>query len=93
LVDSNIQGVFFWKTNGQIVGANDALLGMVGYTREDLKAGRLSWAAMTPPDWRERTQRALDECAAGGVCEPYEKEYLRQDGTRVPVLVGAATSD
>ena len=93
LVDSNVQGVFFWNTKGDISDANDALLGMVGYTREDLEAGRMNWAAMTPPELIERDQRALDECAAKGVCEPYEKEYLRKDGSRVPVLIGAAMFD
>ncbi len=90
LVDSNVQGVFFWNTNGQIKEANEAFLGLVGYTREDLKAGHLSWATMTPPEWVERDQRALNQCATGGVCESYEKEYIRKDGTRVPVLIGAA---
>jgi PAS domain S-box-containing protein len=90
LIDSNVQGVFFWKTNGQIIEANDAMLAMVGYSREDLAAGRVSWAAMTPPELVERDQRALAECATGGVCEPYEKEYIRKDGTRVAVLIGAA---
>jgi PAS domain S-box-containing protein len=93
LVDSNIQGVFFWNTNGRILEANDAMLGMVGYTREDLKAGRISWAAMTPPEFSERDQRALEELAAKGICKPFEKEFLRKDGTRVPIFIGAAMFD
>ena len=50
LVESNIQGVFFWKTDGSIMEANDAFLTMCGYTREDLEAGLLNWQVMTPPD-------------------------------------------
>jgi PAS domain S-box-containing protein len=90
LVDSNVQGVFFWNTNGRISGANDAFLRMVGYTREDLDAGRVNWAAMTPPELAEQDQRALKELAATGVCEPFEKEFIRQDGSRVPVIIGPA---
>jgi PAS domain S-box-containing protein len=90
LVDSNVQGVFFWNTTGQITDANDAFLGMVGYGREDLTAGRMSWAAMTPPEMVERDQRALKELASAGVCEPFEKEFIRRDGSRVPILIGPA---
>ncbi len=90
LVDSNIQGVFFWNTHGQITGANAAFLGMVGYSREDLDAGRISWAMMTPPELAERDQRALEELATTGICEPFEKEFIRRDGTRLPIFIGAA---
>jgi PAS domain S-box-containing protein len=90
LVDSNVQGVFFWNTTGQITGANDAFLRMVGYAREDLTAGRISWAAMTPPELVERDDRALKQLAIAGVCEPYEKKFIRRDGSQVPILMGPA---
>jgi len=90
LVDSNVQGVFFWNTNGETTGANDAFLRMVGYTREELDAGSIRWADMTPPELVEQDQRALRELATRGVCEPFEKEFIRRDGSRVPILVGPA---
>jgi PAS domain S-box-containing protein len=90
LVDSNIQGVFFWNTNGGITASNEAFLALVGHTRQDLDAGRLNWAAMTPPEYVENDQRALREIATTGFCKPYEKEYIHKDGSRVPILIGAA---
>jgi PAS domain S-box-containing protein len=90
LVDSNVQGVFFWNTTGQITDANDAFLRMVGYGREDLTAGRVSWAAMTPPELVEQDDRALKELAITGVCEPFEKEFIRHDGSRVPIFIAPA---
>jgi PAS domain S-box-containing protein len=90
LVDSNVQGVFFWSTDGQVTGANDAFLRMVGFTREELDAGRIRWADMTPPELAEQDRRALTELATTGVCEPFEKEFIRRDGSRVPILVGPA---
>jgi PAS domain S-box-containing protein len=90
LVDSNVQGVIFWNTKGEITRANDAFLRMVGASREDLEAGRVGWADMTPPQYADLDRRSLDELAAKGVCTPFEKEYLRKDGSRVPVLIGAA---
>jgi len=90
LVDSNAEGVMFWNVEGQITGANDAFLHIVGYTREDLEAERLDWAAMTPPEYAHLDRQSLDELAAHGTCTPFEKEYIRKDGSRVPVLLGAA---
>ncbi len=91
VVDSNAQGVFFWNTQGEISEANDAFLHIVQYSREDLQTGRISWSAMTPPEYANLDRRALEAVAATGVCTPYEKEYFRKDGSRVAILLGAAT--
>ena len=90
LVDANIIGIFIWKLEGQIIEANEAFLDMVNYSREDLVSGRLSWIDMTPPEWRELTERAITQLKTTGIRQPYEKEYFRSDGNRVPVLVGSA---
>jgi PAS domain S-box-containing protein len=90
LVNSNAQGVIFWNRQGEILRANDAFLHMVGYTRGDLEAGRVGWAAMTPPGYADLDRHSLEELAATGVCTPFEKEYFRKDGSRVPVTIGAA---
>jgi PAS domain S-box-containing protein len=90
LVDSNIIGIFIWTSSGGIIDANDAFLRIVGYGREDLMAGHLSWVELTPPEWRDRTVRAAVEAGITGAVQPFEKEYFRKDGSRVPVLVGRA---
>jgi len=90
LVDANIMGIFIWNLEGQIIEANQAFLHMVNYSREDLVAGRLSWRSLTPPEWRDVTQRAVAQLNVTGIVQPYEKEYFRNDGSRVPVLVGSA---
>jgi PAS domain S-box-containing protein len=86
-------GLLFWDRAGAITDANDALLQMVGYSREDLTAGRVSWLAMTPDEDRVKDALALAEIAARGVSEPYEKHYIRKDGTRVPILICGALID
>ncbi len=90
LVDSNAQAVFFWNTKGEITDGNDAFLKITGYTRADLEARRINWAAMTPLEYNDRDQLALKELAATGICAPYEKEWIRKDGRLVPILLGAA---
>jgi PAS domain S-box-containing protein len=93
LVDSDAQGILFWERAGAITEANDAFLSLVGYTRDDLVAGRLDWVAMTPPEYAPADEQALRELAASERCVPFEKEYLRKDGSRVSVLLGAASFD
>jgi PAS domain S-box-containing protein len=90
LVDANIIGICIWNLEGRIIEANEAFLRILGYGREDLLSGRVSWREVTPDKWRAADEQALAELAATGVCEPFEKEYFRKDGSRVPVLVGAA---
>ena len=91
LFDANIIGIITRQLEGRILEANDAFLRMVGYDREDLVAGRLLWTELTPPEWRDRAERAVAEVKMTGTAQPLEKEYFRKDGSRVPVLVGAAT--
>ena len=90
LVDANIVGIFVWQLEGRILEANDAFLAMVGYDREDLVASRLRWTELTPPEWRDRDERLIPELARSGTLQPFEKEYFRKDGSRVPVLIGVA---
>jgi PAS domain S-box-containing protein len=94
LVDANIIGIFIWEAEGRIIEANGAFLRMVGHDREDLVAGRLRWTDLTPPEWRKHHEQSwTPELRMTGIIKPFEKEYFRADGSRVPVLVGAASFD
>src|SRR6266700_1288008 len=91
LVDANIIGIFVWDFEGRILEANDEFLRMVNHDREDLASGRIRWADLTPPDWRDRNNARIEQQKSSGRVEPFEKEYTRKDGSRVPVLIGGAT--
>ena len=91
LVDANIIGTFIWDFDGRILEANEAFLDIVGYDHEDLVAGRIRWTDLTPPEWRDRDTRLIQEHKVTGTLQPFEKEYFRKDGSRVPVLIGGAT--
>jgi len=90
LVEDNIIGIFMWNLEGEIFEANDAFLHLLEYSRRDLLSGRLRWTDLTPPEWRERSERAVAELRATGTLQPYEREFFRKDGAPVPVLIGAA---
>jgi PAS domain S-box-containing protein len=91
LVEANIIGTFIWDFDGQILEANEAFLDIVGYDHEDVVAGRIRWTDLTPPEWRDRDMRLIQEHKVTRTLKPFEKEYFRKDGSRVPVLVGGAT--
>ncbi|MCW2929820.1 MAG: putative sensor protein, partial [Actinomycetia bacterium] len=92
LRDANVLGVVVADEEG-IHEANDAYLDIIGYTRDDLQAGRITWAAITPPDWDHIADEAVKQLRQTGACPPYDKELLHRDGHRVPVVIGAAVLD
>ncbi|HZW03737.1 MAG TPA: MASE3 domain-containing protein [Anaerolineaceae bacterium] len=90
LADSNIIGVMFSNRDGRIREANGYLLDLVGYRRADLQTGQLCWIDLTPPEYTQADWQAISETMERGACTPYEKEFLRKDGSRVPILTGYA---
>ena len=85
-LESTIAGVVSGEFD-HILEANDAFLQMVGYSREDLAAGQLYWPSLTPAEYSHLDELAHEEALRYGACTPFEKEYVRKDGTRVNVLV------
>src|SRR5579872_4540992 len=87
--ESTIAGIVSGEFD-RIPEANDEFLELVGYSREDLLAGRLQWPDLTPPEYLALDELAHEEGLRFGACTPFEKELIRKDGTRVPVLVATA---
>ena len=87
--ESGMIGIGFW--NRQVVtDANDTFLALLGYERADLERGLLRRDRLFSTGDEEADLHAREEMQRSGVCTPYEKEFLRKDGSKVPVLVGAA---
>jgi formate hydrogenlyase transcriptional activator len=87
--ESTIAGIVSGEFD-RIPEVNDAFLDLVGYSREDLLAGRLHWPDLTPPEYSALDELAHEEGLRFGACTPFEKELIRKDGDRVPVLVATA---
>lgn len=88
LIESNIIGIVMCDMDGNIYEANEAFLSLVGYTQEDVAAGRVRWTELTPPEYQVKDHQANKEMLRSGAAQPFEKEYITKDGKRVPVLVG-----
>jgi PAS domain S-box-containing protein len=83
-------GIIHSDIDGGIHLANKAFLDMTGYGAEDIASGVLRWKDITPPEWLALDDKHVAEALEHGVCTPYEKEYIRKDGSRLPVLIGYA---
>lgn len=89
LQEANVLGVVLVGQD-RVHEANDAFLDIIGYTRDELEAGRISYQAITAPEWAGKDREALEHLHRSGAFQPYDKEYVHKDGHRVPVVVGAA---
>jgi PAS domain S-box-containing protein len=88
--EANTFGVAFCDFEGRVLDANESYLRIVGYSQEDLAAGLVRWDRMTPPEFAEANARGHRELRERGVGAPFEKEYIRKDGSRASVLIGGA---
>jgi PAS domain S-box-containing protein len=90
LIDANIIGVFTWHADGRVFDANDEFLRIIGYSREEFASSGVRWTDFTLRELRERDLRLLEELRGGGAHKTEERELLRKDGARVPVLAGGS---
>ena len=93
LFESDLLGIGTPHREGGFSEVNDEFLRIVGYTREDFEAGLVRWDWMTPAEYVERDREHIAEAMRRGSCTPYEKEYIRKDGSRVPILCGYASME
>lgn len=91
-VDANVVGVVVLE-NGRFIEANDMFLKLLGYSREELLSGEVTWEDLTPPEHRERGEQAYQELLEKGSITPFEKQYVTRSGDRVSVMVGSAALD
>lgn len=89
LLNNNAVGILFFDREFKILDANDTFLNMIGRTREELKNG-LPWQEVNPPENSEFLRQKQEQYLKNGVIDPFEKEYLHKDGTRIPALLGAS---
>nr|WP_242056907.1 PAS domain S-box protein [Planktothrix sp. FACHB-1355] len=89
--ESKMIAMGFWDKNGYVSDANDAFLELIGYSRSDFFAKKLHWKDITPPEYIAREGLNNKDISQFGSCATYEKEYIRKDGSYVPVLLGGAS--
>jgi two-component system cell cycle sensor histidine kinase/response regulator CckA len=90
LAECGVIGIIVSDLSSRIVEANNAFLEPMGYSRADVDAGKIDWPAISPPEASQVHAVARDQLRTSGVARAWEADYLRKDGTRIPLLVAAA---
>jgi PAS domain S-box-containing protein len=89
-----VVGVIIFDRSGTLIDANDAFLRMTGYTREDVVRKSMTWRTIIPPEYIETSDRPLGAFAEIGQIAPYEREFVRKDGTHSwMIFAGAGLGD
>ncbi len=92
--ESNVVGVIRWDLERSLVlDANGEFLRMTGFTRGDVAEGRVNFRELTPPEWTARNEEGIRAIRERGYAAPYEKEYFRKDGSRVPLIIAGTRFD
>ena len=82
LFESNVMGIVYFDSFGNIFESNDTFLQLLGYSRDDLKRGLLTWSQIAP------------NASAVGSSNPQEtlrqQEFTRKDQSRIPLLFATA---
>jgi PAS domain S-box-containing protein len=87
IFDSDMVGILASGLDGKIIEANDYFLRMIGYTREELLAGKLNWINLTDPEFLPVSYQAGKSLESFEKVTPFEKNYIHKDGHQVPALV------
>lgn len=93
LYRTDMLGIVDWHGDGRILDANDAFLNMLGYSKDDLNREKINWRELTPEEGHVRDNIALAEIEMKGYCNPFEKEFIHKNGSRIPIYLGAALLD
>ncbi len=86
VLETDAVGVLFLDREGTLTDANDVFLQMTGYTRQEVKSGKLHWRTLTAPEWIAVSEAQLEKFEVTGRIGPYEKECFRKDGSRTWML-------
>jgi PAS domain S-box-containing protein len=89
LAESNIVGMMVTDQSGRMYEVNDHVVQLLGYSREELLNGSMRVGDLVTPETRRIRTRAWKTLIAHGASLPEEKDYVRKDGTIVPMLVAA----
>ena len=79
-----MDGIGLCTPEGKLVTPNNAFAEITGYSIEELLG--MSYKELTPPEYHEMEAEKMKILLESGIPQEYEKEYIRKDGTRIPLL-------
>ncbi len=93
LIELNVVPMAVWDAEGGLIAMNLAALDLFGYLKEDFDSGKMNWRALTPEEYHPLDEKCLHELEESHTALPYDKEYIRKDGSRIKVRLHNASAD
>lgn len=93
IFESNMIGLTFSRQDGELTHVNDYFLSILGYTRSEFDQKKRNWKDFTAPESLDTSVSIAENLFKGQHMEPFKKEYIRKDGSHIPVLIGATQVD
>ena len=90
MIQTSPVAIGFGDSTGKIFEANESFYRLTGYSRREIQAKQLGWDRLTAPEYAELDRQIMAMLAATGSAGPYEKKYIRKDGSRVPLLLSVS---
>ncbi len=90
VIETSQIGIGFGDSTGRIFEGNESFFRITGYSRKEILDGGIGWERLTAPEYADIDRLVMEQISATGVAGPYEKEYIRKGGSRIPILVSAA---
>jgi PAS domain S-box-containing protein len=85
IVESSKDAIGYASLDGKFVLANQALAKLTGYSQDELL--RMNYGELTPDEYRGLQATAIGRVIETGEPAEFEREYIRKDGSRVPVAL------
>ena len=82
LFDNNVMGIAYFDSLGNIFESNDTFLQLLGYSRDDLKRGLLTWNQIAPITSEVGSSNPQETLS--------QKEFTRKDQSRISLLFATA---
>jgi len=92
-IDSNIVAIHRADVHGNVMELNDATVKLLGYAKEEFYCGAVTWKGITPPEYVHVDEAAIRQLKEKGTTDFLQKEYIRKDGSRVPVMLHITALD
>lgn len=86
IYNSSKDAIGFAALDGTLLDVNNSFCRLTGYSREEL-AATIKYQDITPKNYHQFEAKIVEGILGTGKAAEYEKEYIRKDGSLVPISV------
>lgn len=88
IYNSSKDAIGYVNLNGEFRDVNKAFVDLTGYTKQEILSG-MTFRQLTSERFYALMEQKMHEVLDSGIPVEYENEYVKKDGSRIPVLLTA----